>query len=266
MQLRKSTRIWLVLFGTGLAAAIVLDRLLPESGCFGAFAALLAVAAGLVLLSRATAVAFRAIIRKTTRRLAFSYFLIGIVPIPLLLTLLFLGSYIVAHQYMANRLRREITAVGEAAVCAQQDLPEVRVGADGRVESSGVPWLAPGTAAPWIPDLARPGFARGRPRVWLAVPRGPRAAVLLNLSDPDAPWLQQLGRPHRLHVRASTPAGPRRGTAESTSRSRRRATPPFGWARAARRSRSRAGPPARSPRGKGSWTANGSAPITSRRS
>lgn len=192
MQLRKSTRIWLVLLGLGLAAGIVLERVLPESGCFGVFAVLLAVVAGLVLLSRASTVLFRAIIRKTTRRLAFSYFLIGIVPIPLLLTLLFLGSYILAHQYMANRLRREITAVGEAAVWTRQDLPEVRVGADGRVESSAVPWLARRASAPWLENLARPGFAAEGGRVWLAVPRGPRAAVLLNLSDPAAPWLQEL--------------------------------------------------------------------------
>lgn len=192
MQLRKSTRIWLVLFGVGLAAAIVLGRVLPDSGCFGGFASLLAVAAGLVLLGRASAVAFRAIIRKTTRRLAFSYFLIGIVPIPLLATLLFLGSYIVAHQYMANRIRREITAIGEAAICTRRELPEVRARADGRVESSGVPWLSPGDKAPWLQNLGRPGFLAEGGRVWLAVPGGTRTAALLNLSDPAAPWLQQL--------------------------------------------------------------------------
>ena len=205
MQLRKSTRIWLVLFGVGIAAAIAIERVLPDSGCFGVFAVLLSVAAGLVLLSRATAVAFRAIIRKTTRRLAFSYFLIGIVPIPLLLTLLSLGSYIVAHQYMANRLRREITAIGEAAVCTRQDLPEVRVAANGRAESSGVPWLPPGTDAPWLANLPRPGFVAEDRRVWLAVPRGPRAAVMLNLSDPAAPWLQQLA--DRTGYRVSVDSG-----------------------------------------------------------
>ena len=204
MQLRKSTRLWLVLFGVGLAAALILERLLPDSGCFGGFALLLAVAAGLVLLSRATTVAFRAIIRKTTRRLAFSYFLIGIVPIPLLLTLLFLGSYIVAHQYMANRLRREITAIGEAFVCTGQVQPEVRVGADGRVESSAVPWLSRGDAAPFLQNLARPGFVAEDGGVWLAVPRGSRAAVLLNLSDPAAPWLQQLADRTGYTVNASS--------------------------------------------------------------
>ena len=50
MQLRKSTRVWLVLFGVGLAGAIVLSRWLSDSGCFGAFDMLLAVVAGLVLL------------------------------------------------------------------------------------------------------------------------------------------------------------------------------------------------------------------------
>lgn len=192
MQLRKSTRIWLALFAVGLASTVLFERALPESGCFGAFARLLASAAGLVLLFRAGAVAFRAIIRKTTLRLAFSYFLIGILPIPLLATLLFLGSYIVANQFIANRLRREITAVGEKAAVERKDLPEVRVDPRGLVAASGVPWLEAGDKAAWVEGLARPGFLASGGRVWLAVPRSESRAALLDLSDPAAPWLQEL--------------------------------------------------------------------------
>ncbi len=192
MQLRKSTRIWLAIFAVGLAAAFLLERALPESGCFGAFAGLLASAAGLVLLFRTGAVAFRAIIRRTTLRLAFSYFLIGVLPIPLLATLLFLGSYIVANQFIANRLRREITAVAEKAGVERKDLPEVRVDPRGLVAVSGVPWLQLGDKAPWVAGLARPGFLASGGRVWLAVPRSKSGAALLDLSVPAAPWLQEL--------------------------------------------------------------------------
>src|SRR5262245_20329127 len=138
---------------------------------------------------------FRIVVRRTALRLAFSYFLIGVVPIPLLAALLFLASYIVAHQYMANRMRREVTAVGETAVARRPDLPAVS-GSAGRVERSDVPWLKPGTPAAWIDGLARPGFLVADDRLWLVVPApkssGSSSVRLLDLSDAGSPWLQQL--------------------------------------------------------------------------
>src|ERR1700730_7484182 len=148
VRLRKSTWIWLGAPAAAEAAAWMVQGLAPDSGCLIGGAHALAVSAALVLAWRATAFLFRLIVRRTALRLAFSYFLIGLVPIPLLAMLLFLASYIVAHQYMANRLRREITSVGESALASPAALPRVAVAKDGRVESSQVPSLATGSAAP----------------------------------------------------------------------------------------------------------------------
>jgi serine phosphatase RsbU (regulator of sigma subunit) len=192
VRLRKSTGIWLAVFVVAEAAAWILGRFANESSCLVLGAHALALAAGLVLVWRAVALLFRWIVRRTALRLAFSYFLIGIVPIPLLAMLLFLASYIVAHQYSANRLRREITAVGESTLASSAALPRVAVSKDGRVESSEVPWLQTGSKAPWLLGLTRPAFLQDDGRLWLAVPESPRSVCLLDLSDPSAPWVQRL--------------------------------------------------------------------------
>ena len=193
MGLRKSTRIWLAVFAIAACANVALHLLNADEGCWGPALGGIAFCAGLVLLWRAAAVAFRLIVRRTTLRLAFSYFLIGIVPIPLLAILLLLSAYILAHQFMASRLRREITAVGERAVANDASLPRVTASAAGLVETSDVAWLKRGQKAPWLGELARPGFLANGNDAWLAIPeKGAKAARLLNLSDPKAPWIQDL--------------------------------------------------------------------------
>ncbi len=191
MRLRKSTRNWIGVFLVSGCAAALLERITSDAGCLVAILKALAAAALLLLCTRAVVVLVRVIVRRTALRLAFSYFLIGVVPIPLLAALLLLASYIVAHQYMANRMRREVTAVGEAAVARRSDLPGVTA-RGGRIESSEISWLKPGTEAPWVERLARPGFLVGEGRLWLVVPGRPGSARLLDLSNPDTPWLQQL--------------------------------------------------------------------------
>jgi sigma-B regulation protein RsbU (phosphoserine phosphatase) len=203
VTLRRSTRIWLGVLAVCIAAQIVLHRVSDDSGCFGMFVAGLAVTACLVLLVRGALVLFRLIIRRTTLRLAFSYFLIGIVPVPLLAALLILGNYVEAHQFMATRVRREVTALGEAAA-AKRTLPRVAADASGRVSASDVPWLKIGQAAPWIGTIARPAFLGENGRVWLAVPEpGARAARLLAFDDPAQPWLQDLADRTGYEVSAS---------------------------------------------------------------
>lgn len=192
MALKKSTRVWLGVFALSAAAATILHRVSPDAGCAQALLTIAAVVAGLVLLGRGAVALFRVVVRRTALRLAFSYFLIGVVPIPLVAVLLSLASYIVAHQYMANRLRREITAVGETAAARRSDIPAVTA-QSGHVTASEVPWLRKGDPAPWVEALARPGFLVSGDRLWLAVPSGRRGeARLLELSDPAAPWLQEL--------------------------------------------------------------------------
>jgi len=193
VALRKSTRVWIVVFAAALAASIVIHRAAPESGCWGLVATAVAAQAAFILLWRAGAAAFRVVVRRLTLRLAFSYFLIGIVPIPLLAALLFLGCYVVANQFIASRLRREVTAVGESAVRADAHLPTISVGSDGKVTSSDVDWLPAGAPAHWDDRLERPGFLVDGVDVWLAVPtEKARTVRLLHLNGEGSPWLQQL--------------------------------------------------------------------------
>ena len=204
MTVRKSTRVWLGVFAVSLAASVILHWLTGDSGCFGAFLAGVAVLACFVLAVRGIIVLFRLVIRRTTLRLAFSYFLIGILPIPLLAALLLLGNYIEAHQFMATRVRREVTALGEAAA-AKRALPRVAADPSGRVVLSEVPWLKPGQDAGWLGTLARPAFLGVNGQLWLAVPEpgGARAARVLRFDDPDGPWLQDLADRTGYEVSAS---------------------------------------------------------------
>ncbi len=120
---------------------------------------------------------------------------------------------------MANRVRREITAVGESAASRRADLPSASA-ADGRVTSSDASWLKPGAPAPWIETLARPGFLVVDERLWLVVPverpgasAGRGTVRLLDLSDPDSPWLQQLAERtgYVVGAEASEATGENRG-------------------------------------------------------
>ena len=193
VALRKSTRVWIVVLVAALAASAAIDRAAPESGCWSVIAKAIAAQAAFILLWRLGVGAFRLIVRRLALRLAFSYFLIGLVPIPLLAALLSLTAYVVANQFAANRLRREVTAVAEAAARSSARLPTIAVDSNGKVSSSDVKWLPPGASAAWAQDLARPGFLVEGEEVWLAVATEKRGTVeLLRLNDPDAPWLQQL--------------------------------------------------------------------------
>lgn len=194
MSLRKSTRVWIAVFATAIVAAIVLNHAAPDSGCWSIVIALVAAQAACILLWRAGRALFGLIIRRLTLRLAFSYFLIGVVPIPLLAALLFVVAYIFANQYMANRLRREVTAVAESAARSDdRPLHEISVGPDGTVTSSTAAWVPVGSSAAWAAKLDRPGFLVDREDVWLAVRQsGPGKIRLLPLKDPEGRWLQEV--------------------------------------------------------------------------
>jgi serine phosphatase RsbU (regulator of sigma subunit) len=193
MALKKSMRVWLVVLAAAVVATVLIERAAPESGCWALFAKAVAAQAACILLWRLGVTLFRVIVRRLALRLAFSYFLIGVVPIPLLAALLSLTGYIVAHQYVANRLRREITAVGEAAARSDARLPGISLASDGKVAASDAPWLPAGTPTPWASGLGRPGFLVDGDDVWLAVPGEKAGTVrLLHLNDPEAPWLQEL--------------------------------------------------------------------------
>lgn len=193
LTLRKSTRVWTAVFVAALVANAVIDRAAPESGCWGLLAKAVAAQAAFILLWRGGRAAFRHVMRRLTLRLAFSYLLIGVVPIPLLAALLGIAAYVVANQYVANRLRREFTAVGEGAVASGAKLPEVTVGPAETVTASSVDWLPVGSPAPWSATLTRPGFFVEGDDLWLAVAADKLGRIrLLHLTDPRSPWVQEL--------------------------------------------------------------------------
>src|ERR1700675_2467202 len=188
----KSWRNWLIVLAASTAVWILLANLGQGDG-FRTLAAVVSILSGFVLFCKAFAALFRSVVRRLALRLAFSYFLIGIVPIPLLAALGFMTAYLVANQFAANRVRREITAVGESAIASGLKLPGVEAGPDGKIPASDVAWLPVGASAPWLETLSRPGFLVEGEDAWLGVAEGKgRRARLLRLTDPNAPWLQEL--------------------------------------------------------------------------
>ncbi len=168
MTLKKSTKVWLILFVSSAFVAAVSHAVPWKLGCLSILGVVVALFSGMVLLAIGIAAAFRAVVRRLTLRLAFSYFLIGVVPIPLLCMLLFTGAYLVAHQFIATRVRREVTTVTQE-MAARETRPALRVNGD-TVETSEVPWLKAGdkVALPEKPDEVRPLVAEGQ-AVWMAV-------------------------------------------------------------------------------------------------
>ncbi len=204
VSLKRSTKIWLLVFAVSLAATVVIHLVRGDSGCLGVLAAVVAFVSGVVLLSFGIAAAFRAIVRRLTLRLAFSYFLIGIVPIPLLAMLFFCLAYVTANQFIATRVRREVSVLTEREAARPGVLPRVRV-EDGRVVSSEVPWLAPGDKVPWAAEIDSPKPVISGNEVWIAAP-APDGLALLHLTDRSKPWLQQLadGTGYAVRVEAGS--------------------------------------------------------------
>jgi serine phosphatase RsbU (regulator of sigma subunit) len=202
LTLKKSTKIWIAVFAVSLVATAIAHSVKADSGCFGVVTAVAAFVSGIVLLAMGVAAAFRATVRRLTLRLAFSYFLIGIVPIPLLAMLLFCAAYIVAHQVVATRVRREVNAVTRD-LAGRGGLPIVRI-SDDTVASSDAAWLKPGEKVPWAKTLEEPRpVLEDHQWIWMAdrrSPEDPATLVLVPVSgDPD--FLQRLADRTHYSVR-----------------------------------------------------------------
>ncbi|HJW13141.1 MAG TPA: hypothetical protein VJ776_00515, partial [Thermoanaerobaculia bacterium] len=210
MALKKSTKIWIGLFAVSVAVTATLRSVRGDLGCVGVLAAVLAFVSGVVLLAFGIAAAFRAIVHRLTLRLAFSYFLIGIVPIPLLAMLLFCLAYLTANQFIATRVRREISAIAELEVVRGTTLPRVRV-AEGLVVSSDVAWLKPGDRALWAAQVDSPKPILAGDEVWIVAPAG-GALALLAWTDRSKPWLQRLADSTGYAVKIEAGSARSRGT------------------------------------------------------
>lgn len=170
MTLKRSTKVWLIVFVSAAVATAVVHALPGKAGCVGVLTFSIALFSGLALLAIGIAAAFRGVVRRLTLRLAFSYFLIGIVPIPLLGMLLFCGAYLLAHQFVATRVRREVTTVAQE-MAGRETRPDLHVSGE-TIDMSQVPWLKAGDkiSLPERLNEVRPLVAEGR-AVWMAVRR-----------------------------------------------------------------------------------------------
>src|SRR6266496_2595749 len=193
MALKKSTKVWILTFAVSTVVACVIRATSRQMGCLGGLALSSAIFSGLVRLAMGVARLFRLGVRRIALRLAFSYFLIGVVPIPLLAALVFAVSYVFASQLLGTRVRREADVVAEHAASAA-GTPSFRV-QDGKIESSDVDWLPPGTAAPWAQSLDAPRPLVKDRAVWFVVPTfgpDPGRIKLVWFSDPLGRPLQEL--------------------------------------------------------------------------
>lgn len=186
MTLRKSTRNWLAAFAIAIVLLAIDGGDADRLGFLGALAWLVAMLAGWVLAYRAVRAAFRLIVRRLSLRLAFSYFLIGIVPIPLLALLLLSVGYLLSFQFVGGRLRREVQAVAEQVTERSPGVRPVEV-RGGQVTRSPVDWLPPGTPVSWASRLPAPKLLLAEDRPWLAAgeaKEGNGRIMLLPLDDP----------------------------------------------------------------------------------
>jgi HAMP domain-containing protein len=204
VALKRITKIWLAVFAVSAIATIILHAVSKDAGCLGAITLALAIVSCLVLIAFGIATAFRAIIRRLTLRLAFSYFLIGVVPIPLLAMLLFTAVYLFAHQVMATRVRREFSAIAED-VAARGKASSVRLHGDA-AESSDVAWIKPGDKLPWVKALDMPRPVLEGHEIWIAMRRAPEdpATLLLVPVTGDANFLRRLADQTDYAVRVET--------------------------------------------------------------
>ena len=209
VALRKSTKRWLAVFAIAVVVNAI-DGKADRLGFLGVLAFLAGMVACLVLAFRVIAAAIRLIVRRLSLRLAFSYFLIGIVPIPLLAMLLSVCAYLIAHQFVATRVWREAQTMAQAE---RTMLPEVRL-RDGKVVASEVSWLKPGDAVPWVSKLDSPKPLIEGKNVWIALREGDLASPtvrLLHLNDPSNLWLQKLADRTGYAVRVEAGRADRKG-------------------------------------------------------
>ena len=203
MTLRRSTKIWLLAFGVSALVFAMTKSLRVDTGCTGIFLESIAILSCLVLVFRTARVLFRAVFHRTALRLAFSYILIGIVPIPLILALLAGFAYLVANRIIATRLRREIAAAAEVAA-AQPGVPELRL-QEARVVSSDVPWIHSGDEASWARTLDSPRPILEGKRIWFAVPGPePDRVRLVLVNDPSSDLLQNVADRSGYEIRITS--------------------------------------------------------------
>jgi len=158
MAIRKSTRIWLGLAAGGVALGVAGQNVGGDNPLTPLGVLLLCVA-GAVLLVRLARLLARKLFYRLSWRLAFSYFLIGILPIPMVALLIGIAADMTIGQFEAFRVDAALRELGTRLLAGQ--VPGVlRARIDGgAVAASEIPILRAGSPAPnWIRALESPGF------------------------------------------------------------------------------------------------------------
>ena len=158
MAVRKSTRVWLALLAAGIAMIIAGGRM-GEDSPFTPLGILIACVAGTLLFVRVARWFARKLFYRLSWRLAFSYFLIGVLPIPMVALLIAIAADMTVGQFEAFRVDEALRELGAQMLAGR--IPGVRTAriASERVVDSTIPTLPPGSPSPpWLRELARPRF------------------------------------------------------------------------------------------------------------
>jgi HAMP domain-containing protein len=153
MALRKSTRVWLALAAGGVALVVAGERIAGDNPITPLGIVLLCVA-GVVLMVRIARVLARKLFYRLSWRLAFSYFLIGILPIPMVALLLGIAADMTIGQFEAFRVETALRELG-TRILAGQVTGVLRARVAGKaVVDSDISTLPAGSPAPeWIRAL-----------------------------------------------------------------------------------------------------------------
>jgi len=158
MALRKSTRVWLALAAGGTALVVTGGNVGSDNPLTPLGIILLCVT-GIVFVVRLARLLARKLFYRLSWRLAFSYFLIGILPIPMVALLLAIATDMSIGQFEAFRVDAALRQLGTRVLAGQ--VPGVRrariVG--NTVAASEIATLPAGSPAPkWIRALESPRF------------------------------------------------------------------------------------------------------------
>ncbi len=142
-----------------MAAALIVAGSLSNGTPFLPIGILLAIVAGMVIALRSAVFIAQKLFYRLSWRLAFSYLLIGVFPIPLAALLLGVAAAMSLGQFEAYRVDQAVRQLGAQVRAAEVSGIRIARISGGRVVSSAIPSLPEGSAAPaWIGELATPRF------------------------------------------------------------------------------------------------------------
>src|SRR5258706_5056232 len=153
MSWRKSTFVWLSLIGIA-AVLFVGGSFVSSSNPLMPLGVLLAIVAGTVIGIRAAVFVAQKLFYRLSLRLAFSYLLIGVFPVPLLVLLIGVAAAMSLGQFEAYRVDQAVRQLG-AQIRARgiTGVQHARL-SEGKIVSSEVAALPEGgDAPPWVGEL-----------------------------------------------------------------------------------------------------------------